>query len=158
MTLGLWLIVILKAVTAALLWTAFALLLMAHANNPQDFFSHLIRTLFRGNPPGLAIRYIAQNTEFISRTVLLRVALGTALYALIESVEAIGLLLRKPWAEWLVILVTVSFIPLELFELVMRPAPLKGGTLAANLVILWYLTRRLLDKRAEHRRAILHQS
>src|SRR5438309_1925962 len=95
LTLGLWLIVILKAVTALLLWTGFVLLLLAHASNPQDFFSKLVRGLFRGNPPGLAIRAIASHTEFISSAVLLRVALATAVYALVESVEAIGLFMRK---------------------------------------------------------------
>src|SRR5205814_10427333 len=113
MTIGLWLIILLKAVTALLLWAAFVLLLLARESNPQDFFSVLVHRLFRGNPPGIAIRYIATNTEFITRAMLTRVALATVVYAAVESTEAIGLFLRKAWAEWLVILVTVSFIPVE---------------------------------------------
>jgi len=158
MTLGLWLIIILKAVTALLLWGGFALLLLAQQSNPQDFFSVLVHRLFRGNPPGIAIRYIAENTGFITRTMIIRVALATAAYGAVESTEAIGLLLRKRWAEWLVILVTGSFIPVEIFEIVMRPNPVKVLTLVANVLVLWYLLKRMFDKRAERRRAILQQS
>jgi uncharacterized membrane protein (DUF2068 family) len=150
MTVGLILIVLLKAVTAALLWTAFVLLLIAHREDPRNFFGQLIFRTFRGNPPELAIRYISTNTEFITKTMIARVAFATSVYALVESVEAIGLILRKTWAEWLVILVTVSFIPVEVFEIAMRPNPFKVATLVANVVILWYLLKRLTDKRREH--------
>lgn len=150
MTLGLVLIVVLKSVTAVLLWSAFILLLFAHRDDPRNFFGQLIFRTFKGNPPDLAIRYITTNTEFVTKTMVARVAFATSLYALVETVEAIGLLLRKPWAEWLVILVTVSFIPVEVFEIVMRPNPLKVATLVANVVILWYLLKRLLDKRKSH--------
>jgi len=147
MTLGLWLIVIFKGVTAVLLWAAFALLIMARQTNPQDFFSHLVRMVFHGDDPELAIRFIAQNTRFVSHAVITRVAIASAAYAVVESTEAIGLWLRKVWAEWLVIVVTVSFIPFELFEMVVQPTPWKAATLVANLIILWYLLRRVLGKR-----------
>ncbi|MBV8083465.1 MAG: DUF2127 domain-containing protein [Chloroflexi bacterium] len=147
MTLGLMLIVIFKGVTAVLLWAAFALLVMARQSNPQDFFSHLVRMVFHGDDPDLAVRFIAMNTKFITHAVITRVAIAFAAYALVESTEAIGLWMRKMWAEWLVIMVTISFIPFELYELVLRPNPWKGATLAGNLVILWYLLRRVLAKR-----------
>jgi len=159
MTVWMWLIIVSKALTALLLWSAFVLLLLARQSQPQDFFSHLVMRTFRGNPPGLAIRYIVSNTAFITRPMLSRVALGISVYALVESVEAIGLLMRKHWAEWLVILVTVSFIPLEIFEIVMRPNAVKVGTLVGNVLILGYLVKREYDKRAEWRgRAILDRS
>jgi uncharacterized membrane protein (DUF2068 family) len=96
--------------------------------------------------------------EFISNAMLVRVALATSAYAFIETLEAVGLAMRKWWAEWLVILITVSFIPLEVYEIAMRPNVFKIGTLVANLVILGYLLKRMLDNRAHHRQAILHQS
>ncbi len=158
LTLGLWLIIIFKGVTALLLWGAFALLLVAGREDPRNFFSILVFRTFRGNPPDLAIHFLVSNTEFITHAMVIRIAAATAAYAGIESAEAIGLLLRKAWAEWLVILVTVSFIPLEIFEIVHRPNPLKIGTLIANVIILRYLLKRLFDKRAQQRRAILDRS
>jgi len=147
LTVGVWLIVILKGITALLLWAAVILLIIAHQTNPQSFFAQLIRNVFRGDEPELAIRFIAMNTLFISKTMLLRVALATGLYALVESVEAAGLFLRKRWAEWLVIAVTVSFIPFELFELVMKPNAWKPATLIINVIILVYLLQKVLAKR-----------
>ncbi len=147
MTIGLLLIIIFKGITAVLLWAAFALLIVARQTNPQDFFSHIVRMVFHGDDPELAVRFIAMNTKFVTHAVITRVAIASAAYALVESTEAIGLWLRKAWADWLVILVTVSFIPFELYEVVLRPNPWKGATLAGNIVILWYLLRRVLAKR-----------
>ncbi|MDE3076282.1 MAG: DUF2127 domain-containing protein [Chloroflexota bacterium] len=146
LTVWLALIVALKSATALLLWIGFVLLLFARGSDPQTFMFHLAQTLFRGNPPGIAIRWLAANETWITPVQLTRFAIASATYALVESTEAVGLLLRKWWAEWLVILVTVSFIPLELFEIVARPTPLKATTLAINLAILWYLVRRLKAK------------
>ncbi|HEX6513712.1 MAG TPA: DUF2127 domain-containing protein [Chloroflexota bacterium] len=157
LTLGLWLIILWKAITALLLWCAFVLLFIAHREDPRNFFGALIFRTFKGNPPDIAIRFLVTNIQFISSAMVTRIAVAIAAYAIVESAEAIGLLLRKGWAEWLVILVTVSFIPVEIFELIMRPNPLKAATLLANVVILWYLLKRLLDKRREHT-AILHPS
>ena len=153
LTVGLWLVVVLKALTALLLWATFVLLLFARRNDPQDFFSQLLRHLFRGNAPAIAIRYIAANTAFVTKTMITRVAAATVAYAAVESLEAIGLVLRKAWAEWLVLLVTVSFIPLEIFEMTRHPMPIKLATLVANILVLMYLVKRVLDKRTAHRGA-----
>jgi uncharacterized membrane protein (DUF2068 family) len=158
LTVGLWLIIAMKAVTALLLWGGFALLLIAGREDPRNFFSIVVFRTFRGNPPALVIHFLTNNLQFISAAVIIRVALATAVYAVVESVEAIGLYLREWWAEWLVILVTVSFIPVEVYEILDRPNPFKVATLIANVIVLWYLLKRVLDKRAEHHRAILPQS
>ncbi len=160
LTLGLWLIIAFKSIGALVLWTAFALLLILAAgrDNPQDFVSHVIFRTFRGNPPDIAIRFLTHNIQFINAGLVIRIALATSAYAIVVSAEAIGLILRKWWAEWLVILVTASFIPVEVYEIFERPNPLKIGTLVVNLIILWYLVKRRLDKRAEHAHAILDRS
>jgi len=150
MTVGLWLIVIFKALTALLLWGAFVLLLFAQQQDPRNFFTNLIFRTFRGDPPAIAIHAIVSNTEFITKTMIIRVAIATVAYAMVESTEAIGLMLRKAWAKWLVILVTVSFIPVEIFEITQRPNPIKILTLVANILVLWYLVKRLVDKRSRH--------
>src|SRR5206468_2110258 len=45
---------------------------------------------------------------------LIEISVGTFLYAAVFSVEGVGLLLQKRWAEYVTSGVTVSFIPLEL--------------------------------------------
>ncbi|HLG72463.1 MAG TPA: DUF2127 domain-containing protein [Chloroflexota bacterium] len=158
LTLGLVLIIAFKSIGAILLWGAFVLLLVAGHEDPRSFFSILVFRIFRGDPPLMVLRFLVDNLQFVSQTMVIRVAIVSAAYATITSGEAIGLILRKVWAEWLVILVTVSFIPFEAYELATRPNFWKAGTLVINLAILVYLVRRELGKRAERRRAILHQS
>ena len=158
LTWGLWLIIIFKGFTALLLWSAFVVLVVAGREDPRNFFSVLIFRTFHGNPPEMALRFLVRNMEFISHAMIIRFALATAAYAAVETAEAVGLFLRKGWAEWLVILVTVSFIPFEVYECLTRPNPIKLASLIGNLIILWYLLKRLFDKRAEERRAILQRS
>ena len=51
-------------------------------------------------------------------------------------------MLRRRWAEYLVLLATVAFLPLEIDELLRSPSPLKALALAVNLAIAVYLIWR----------------
>lgn len=69
-------------------------------------------------------------------------AVAAILYGLLEGTEAVGLIMRRRWAEYLVLLATVAFLPLEVDELLRRPSPLKGLTLVINIAIAFYLVWR----------------
>lgn len=64
---------------------------------------------------------------------------GTFIYAALRLVEGVGLVLRKVWAEYLVVIATGIFIPVEIYELVRRFTPLRLGLLLANVAIVVYL-------------------
>lgn len=68
--------------------------------------------------------------------------LGSFTYAVVFLVEGLGLTLRKRWAEWLTIVVTASFIPFEIYELVERFGIGKIVAIALNVAILAYLLLR----------------
>ena len=68
---------------------------------------------------------------------------GLLVYAALFFTEGIGLVLRKRWGEWWGLIVTGSFIPLELYESARRPGALRIGILLVNLAIVWYLARSL---------------
>lgn len=72
---------------------------------------------------------------------------GTICYSLLFCLEGIGLLLQKRWAEYLTAIVTGSFLPLELYELLKHRTPLKGIVIALNLAIFVYLIVRLKKHR-----------
>jgi uncharacterized membrane protein (DUF2068 family) len=73
-----------------------------------------------------------------SRTVWL-IALGAALYALLEGAEAVGLWLQKRWAEYLTAVATALFLPFEIYELTGKITVTRVGALVVNLAILVYL-------------------
>ncbi|HKP92143.1 MAG TPA: DUF2127 domain-containing protein [Thermoleophilaceae bacterium] len=60
-------------------------------------------------------------------------------YAIVEGVEAVGLWYQQRWAEYLTFIVTTSFIPLEVYELVHKFTPFKVLALIVNTAIVVYL-------------------
>lgn len=70
------------------------------------------------------------------------IAVGAILYGLLEVTEAVGLMLRRRWAEYLVLLATVAFLPLEIDEVLRKPSALKALTLLINIAIAVYLVWR----------------
>ena len=69
-------------------------------------------------------------------------ALVAILYGLLELAEAIGLLVRRRWAEYLVVVATALGIPLEVEELTRHPTALKATLLLINVLIVVYLVWR----------------
>jgi uncharacterized membrane protein (DUF2068 family) len=65
-------------------------------------------------------------------------------YAALFAVEGIGLYLRKHWAEYMVVIVTGSLLPLEIYELYLKLAWWKFGIVTGNLLIVSYLIHRLM--------------
>ncbi len=65
-------------------------------------------------------------------------------YAILEGTEAFGLWFQYRWAEYLTLIATSLFLPLELYELSKTVTVLKVLALVVNLAIVFYL---LLAKR-----------
>ena len=78
----------------------------------------------------------------ISESGLVVLAVATLVYGLIESSEALGLALRRRWAEYLVVLATAFFIPFEVDEVIRRPGILRIATLVINVAVVIYLIRK----------------
>ena len=66
---------------------------------------------------------------------------GALAYGALELVEGAGLWYRRRWAERLTVIATSLLVPLELYELVRNPTPLKAGGLAVNILIVLYVVR-----------------
>jgi uncharacterized membrane protein (DUF2068 family) len=81
-------------------------------------------------------------------TLVLVAALLLA-YALIELVEAGGLWYAKRWAEYLTVVATAAFLPLEIYELTEHVSYLKIATLVLNILAVLYiaLAKRLFGLR-----------
>ena len=68
-------------------------------------------------------------------------ALGIAFfaYAGLFAVEGIGLWQQRRWAEYLTVIATASFVPLEVYELVKDVTLPRTAALLANLLVVAYL-------------------
>ena len=72
----------------------------------------------------------------------LRVLLALAVaYAVIEWAEAYGLWRERRWAEYLTVIATTGFLPLEVHELIDRVTVLRIGALIVNVALVIWLVR-----------------
>jgi uncharacterized membrane protein (DUF2068 family) len=74
---------------------------------------------------------------------------GTLLYALLFTIEGVGLWLGRTWAEDLTILSTAGFLPIELYELIKQRSITKEVVLLLNVIIVLYLALRMRQRRRE---------
>jgi uncharacterized membrane protein (DUF2068 family) len=88
-----------------------------------------------------------QKLSSLDRAAERRLALFSLAYAAVFLVEGVGLLLRKRWAEWMTVVVTGSFIPIEIYELVKEFGVGKVVALILNVAIVIYLAWRRLEER-----------
>ena len=69
------------------------------------------------------------------------VLLIATLYAAVEWTEAIGLWRERRWAEYLTVIATAGFLPLEIHELLHRVTLLRGLALVVNIALVVWLIR-----------------
>ena len=91
-------------------------------------------------------RLIGKVGDIDPRT-LRHASVGIFTYAVLLSIEGIGLLARQRWAEYVTVVVTGSFIPLEIYELMNHVTATRLGVVVVNAAIVSYLVLRL---RREH--------
>ena len=84
-----------------------------------------------------------------SQSTLAWVIVGVAAYAVLELVEGIGLWLMRRWGEYVAVVGTGIFVPLEVYELVERFTWVRLAALALNLFAVLYIlwTKRLFGVR-----------
>jgi len=75
--------------------------------------------------------------------------IGAFLYAVLFTVEGVGLWLEKRWAEFLTVIATASFIPFEIYELARDVTATRIVALVINVAVVVYLIVRLVRR---HRR------
>jgi uncharacterized membrane protein (DUF2068 family) len=144
---GLALIAVFKLVKGLLLLTAaIGLLKMIH-KDVSATVEHWI-TVFRMDPDSHYFHWLLEKVGRISPQQLKAVSAGSFFYSGLLLTEGFGLWFERRWAEYLTVIATSSFIPLEVYELTRRVNDIKLWVLVINLAIVWYLIRTL---RREHK-------
>jgi uncharacterized membrane protein (DUF2068 family) len=95
------------------------------------------------DPDGEHVGRIAQKILLLDESRLRALSVGMVAYASLFLVEGVGLLLRRRWAEWFTVIATGSLVPLEMYEVVRHPRPIRLVVLVVNVAIVWYLAARL---------------
>lgn len=93
----------------------------------------------RFDPENHFVNVILEKVAFISPHRLKLISAAIFGYALIDIIEGTGLALEKIWAEYLTLVITASFLPWELFEIMRHLTALKIVLFLLNVAVLIYL-------------------
>ena len=65
--------------------------------------------------------------------------LAAAMYFVVRMIEAVGLWLRKTWAEWFAVLTGGMYIPVEIYEVASKVTWPRITVLVINIGVVSYL-------------------
>jgi uncharacterized membrane protein (DUF2068 family) len=90
-----------------------------------------------------------QDALGLSETALVWIAVAVFAYSFLQAAEAVGLWTVKRWGEYLAVVATGVFLPIEVHELLARVTVLRLGAFAVNVAaVVWLLwSKRLFGLR-----------
>ena len=128
----------------SLLIIGFGLLRMLH-KDVASVAQHWIEVL-RVDPDNRFVHRALVKVFRVTPKQLKELSVGTFIYSGIFLTEAFGLLTRKHWAEYMTLISTALFIPLEIYEIYHHFTWLKVAVTVVNFLIVWYLAVRIKSR------------
>lgn len=122
---------------AGLLILAFGLLSLLH-KDVAEVAGHWVQML-RVDPDNRMIHGLLVRIFNVTPKQLKEFSVGSFMYAAIFLTEGVGLLGRRHWAEYMALISTGLFIPIEAYELSVHFTPVKLAVTLVNFGIVWYL-------------------
>jgi len=109
----------------------------------------------RLDPEGRFVNLILDKVALISPHELKQISVGIFCYAGLHTLEGVGLVLRKKWAEYVTLILTASFLPWEFFEIIRHFTWIKIVLTLINVLVVLFLVfyvRMREEQRAEEKR------
>jgi uncharacterized membrane protein (DUF2068 family) len=106
----------------------------------------------RFNPESKLVNFVLDRAAFVDDRMLRRIGEVGFIYAALDLAEGTGLYLEKVWGEYMTLIITGSFLPLEVFELFRRLTLVRSGLLVINALVFVYLLK-IVSERTRERRA-----
>jgi uncharacterized membrane protein (DUF2068 family) len=157
---------ILRLLAAERLIRAFVLFLLAYgvqyfASSQTSVQAAFNKFVPAAEPLAQLFNYDLDNSPTVTRIkhllgsshhTLTLVTVGLVAYAGLQLLEGVGLWLLKRWGEYVAVVGTSAFLPLEVYELSHRITWVKVAALVVNVVAVAYLvwSKRLFGVRGGH--------
>ena len=141
-----WVIAALKTFKGVLLLAAAIGLLKLVHRDVADVVWQCIKTL-HVDPENHYIQTLLVKASIANARQLQALSIGSFFYACLLLIEGIGLFLQQRWAKYFSVIITASFLPLEVWELMKKFSVTKTVVMVANIAIVVYLVVKL---RQEH--------
>jgi uncharacterized membrane protein (DUF2068 family) len=100
----------------------------------------------RFDPENRVINVLLDKAAALSPKMLKEISFGIFLYAILDTIEGIGLVLEKGWAEYFTLILTGSFLPWEFYEIYRHVTVLKIVVTILNLAVFAYLAYVVYEK------------
>jgi len=112
---------------------------LVHRNIPIAEFADKVLAYVKIDPDNEHTAKLLAPLLSVTNSQLSLVAIVFFIYAALFLTEGVGLVLRKRWGEWVVVVVSSLLIPYEVYETIHRLTPVKCGILTVNLAIVVFL-------------------
>jgi uncharacterized membrane protein (DUF2068 family) len=97
-------------------------------------------------PESRLVDFLLDKASLLSDPLLRRIGVAAFFYAALSVVEGIGLYLEKAWGEYLTLVITASFLPWEVFEMLRRVTWIRSGLLLVNALVFFYLLNLVTER------------
>ena len=142
-----WWIAALKTFKGVLLLAAAIGLLKLVHRDVADVVWQCIKTL-HVDPENHYIQTLLVKASIANARQLQVLSIGSFFYAGLLLIEGTGLFLQQRWAQYFSVIITASFVPLEVWELMKKFSPAKTVVIAVNMAIVVYLVVKLRQEHA----------
>jgi uncharacterized membrane protein (DUF2068 family) len=137
---GLILIAIYKGLQAALFFAVGIGALRLLHKDVGDVFEDL-RDSLHFSPESRLVNFLLEKASLIDDPILRRIGAVAFSYAALSLAEGTGLYLEKAWGELLTLVITASFLPWEVFEVIRHVTWMRIALLVINTLVFIYLLK-----------------
>jgi uncharacterized membrane protein (DUF2068 family) len=116
-------------------------------HNFGEFVAQLIDAQRIIDPESHLASMLMDKADLVQSHQLRQFSMLTIGYAVLCAIEGTGLVMRRVWAEYFTVFVTLLGIPIEVYELIDRFTWIKVGVMLINVAVLAYLLWVLKLKR-----------
>lgn len=135
------LVVLEKVLSSLALSAGAALAVVLRARHMTNPLALLLPGEFHEVPPDGLVIWINHHLPQFGPTILLWIALGLLVWAVVLALEAYGVWFEVGWGELLLIIETCLLLPVEVVDIVRHLALTGFATLMVNLLVLVYVVR-----------------
>ena len=118
--------------------------------NVGDLLEQLANHM-RFNPESRLVNFILEKSSLVDDRMLRRIGAVAYIYAALDFIEGTGLYLQKAWGEYLTLIITASFLPLEIFEVFRKLTWIRVSLLTVNGMVFFYLLQLVVDNARRRR-------
>lgn len=105
-----------------------------------------VTTALRFDPENRIVNLLLEKSALLTPHALREISIGMFLYATLDVIEGTGLVMEKSWAEYFTLILTGSFLPWEIYEIIHHVTIFKVVITILNLAVFVYLAIVLNEK------------